>query len=639
MSADEARRVPGTQGDVLKVVQNLPGVSRPPLASGQLVVWGSAPNDTRVLIDGVEVPALYHGSGLRSVVSSDFVSSVELSPGAFGAEYGRGLGGLVRVDSRNIAKDGPHTFVAADTLDSAVMHSRPITKDVRASILARYSYLDALVPLVSSKDVGSTFPIPRYGDFQAKTTFDLGPRESVDIVGLGSFDALDRTVSSPDPGSVRSVQSRSSFERVYARWVSSSQSQTSVVTPFAGYEDSRQDLRFGGTPATLDVGSAVYGLRASRREKVGERAHVTVGMDALGRASTVSRQGSLTLPPREGDVSVFGQPPGDDVASDREKTHVLNVAPDIATDIALGPATFTLGVRMENYLIEGSRQTPKVGLTPEIGFSRLELAFDPRAAARVRVADGLVVTAAGGLYRQAPAPEDLSAVFGTPALSVSKATHGSLAEEVRVTDTTTVEITEFVKSLSDLPVRTQLPSPILARVLTQNGEGRSFGAQLLVRQELTRGFFAWLSYTISRSERRNVGDDRYRLFDYDQPHVLAAVASYEVGRFTFGLRFRASSGYPRTPVNASTYDAKNDRYDPVFGAQNATRLPAFYQLDAKVDRVFPLGEGRKLTVYLDVENVTAHDNAEEYVYSFDYARRGIITGPPTIAVVGARLDF
>jgi len=290
-------------------------------------------------------------------------------------------------------------------------------------------------------------------------------------------------------------------------------------------------------------------------------------------------------------------------------------------------------------LMEGSRQAPKVGLAPEVGFSRLEMSFDPRAAVRVRAADGLILTAAGGFYRQAPAPEDLSAVFGTPALSVSKATHGSLAQEVRVTETTTVEVTEFVKSLSDLPVRTLLPSPILARVLTQNGEGRSFGAQILVRQELTRGFFAWLSYTASRSERRYIGDEQWRLFDYDQPHVLAAVASYEIGRWTFGLRFRASSGYPRTPVIASTYDSKNDRYDPVFGPQNTTRLPAFYQLDAKIDRVFPLGEQKKLTLYIDVENITAHDNAEEYVYSFDYARRGIITGLPTIAVVGARVDF
>src|SRR5262249_19288869 len=91
---EEARRVPGTQGDTLKVVQNLPGVARAALGTGQIVVWGAAPKDTRVDVDGVEIPALYHVGGYRSTIPSDLVRAIELVPGAYGAEYGRGLGGL-----------------------------------------------------------------------------------------------------------------------------------------------------------------------------------------------------------------------------------------------------------------------------------------------------------------------------------------------------------------------------------------------------------------------------------------------------------------------------------------------------------------------------------------------------------------
>src|SRR6185437_9852351 len=63
--ASEGRRVPGTQGDTLKVVQNLPGVARAAAGSGALVVWGAAPQDTRVYVDGVRIPLLYHGGGVR----------------------------------------------------------------------------------------------------------------------------------------------------------------------------------------------------------------------------------------------------------------------------------------------------------------------------------------------------------------------------------------------------------------------------------------------------------------------------------------------------------------------------------------------------------------------------------------------
>ena len=69
VEANQARRVAGTQGDVLKVVENLPGVARASVGSGALVVWGASPQDTRVYVDGVRVPQLYHFGGLRSVDS------------------------------------------------------------------------------------------------------------------------------------------------------------------------------------------------------------------------------------------------------------------------------------------------------------------------------------------------------------------------------------------------------------------------------------------------------------------------------------------------------------------------------------------------------------------------------------------
>ena len=56
-----------------------------------------------------------------------------------------------------------------------------------------------------------------------------------------------------------------------------------------------------------------------------------------------------------------------------------------------------------------------------------------------------------------------------------------------------------------------------------------------------------------RSERRLYGDVDYRLFDYDQPHVFTAVASYAVAGWSFGARFRFASGAPRTPVVGATY--------------------------------------------------------------------------------------
>jgi hypothetical protein len=200
-------------------------------------------------------------------------------------------------------------------------------------------------------------------------------------------------------------------------------------------------------------------------------------------------------------------------------------------------------------------------------------------------------------------------------------------------------VVAFQKTMKDLVVRSRLTNPLLARALTQNGEGRSYGVQFLLRQELWKGFFGWVSYAISKSERRFEGDESWRAFDFDQPHVLSIVASQEVGRWSFGARFRYASGNPRTPVIGSTYDARSDRYDPVFGAQNSIRIPAFWQVDVRVDRSFALGETARLLVFADIQNVTNRENAEEIVYSPSFRQRGRISGLPTVAVLGARLEF
>src|SRR6185295_16095129 len=148
---EEARKVPGTSGDTLKVVQNLPGVGRSSFGSGQLIVWGSAPNETRVFLDGVAIAALYHGGGLRSTINSDLIKSIELLPGAFGAEYGLGIGGLVKAETRALPRDGTHGYVALDVIDASALVSTALTSRVRIAVAGRRSHLGTVLAQLTSQ--------------------------------------------------------------------------------------------------------------------------------------------------------------------------------------------------------------------------------------------------------------------------------------------------------------------------------------------------------------------------------------------------------------------------------------------------------------------------------------------------------
>jgi TonB family protein len=636
--ADEARVVPGTSGDVLRVVESLPGVARSAAGAGQLIVWGASPEDTRVYVDGVRVPRLYHEGGLRSVVHSGLVRSVELVPGGYGATWGRGLGGLVSVGTELPMDDGVHGSAAIDVLDASAM-MRGASGGFGAGIAARISLLDLYAGNLLGTAATAVVPIPRYRDGQARLRFDLAPGERLEVVGLLASDQFTRGVPSVDPAAVVRDRRALDFQRVYLRYVREPGDGSSlVVTPYFGLDQSTRATSVGALATSTAYDTTLGGLRASYRARAEDWLTVEGGLDLEIAATSLARSGSLALPAREGDLRTFGQPPPDRVATDRWDVLTIGVAPWVELDGSFfgGALHITPSLRVDPYARSVSRRAPVSGDQPSTGLFRQDFRAEPRLSLRAAPIDWLDLRGAVGLYHQAPSPEDLSASFGNPNLPVSESIHTVLGATVRPIEGLSVELTGFYTESHGLAMRSAAPSPLPAQALVPSGSGRSYGLQALVRRELADGFFGWVAYTLSRAERENHPGDGWRLFDYDQTHVLTAVASWEVGLgFTLGARFRWATGTPRTPVTAASYDASSDRYVPTFGAQNGSRLPDFVQLDLRVSRVFELGDST-LEISLEVLNTWNQPNAEEIIYASDYSTSGFVTGFPVMPVLGLR---
>ena len=81
---------------------------------------------------------------------------------------------------------------------------------------------------------------------------------------------------------------------------------------------------------------------------------------------------------------------------------------------------------------------------------------------------------------------------------------------------------------------------------SNDGVGRVYGGELLLRQSLSKWFFGWISYTLMRSERKDCASCVWRLFDFDQTHVLI-IAAHAYLRVHRGLQspLRQSPPIPR----------------------------------------------------------------------------------------------
>jgi len=137
--------MPGAMGDPLAVIQNFAGVARAAAGSGDIIVRGSAPQDTQFFVDGTAVPInlslwrhsqrLAGGHDRQSGVLSGQLFPL-LQPGH--RRHRR------RLNQKAQAKK-PGGYVDVSLLDSGIYVEAPIGDKAAVAAAVRRSYIDWLL--------------------------------------------------------------------------------------------------------------------------------------------------------------------------------------------------------------------------------------------------------------------------------------------------------------------------------------------------------------------------------------------------------------------------------------------------------------------------------------------------------------
>jgi len=601
LTPDLIRKMPGSGNDAIKSLQTMPSVGRVPFGMGGLILRGTSPRDSNVFLDGIEVPLLYHFGGLASFYPSALLKSLELTPGGYSSQYGRGQGGVVTLESNAARTDRWRVASEMSMIDAALQADGPSGNWGAWSIAMRRSYIDVFLPLVGGSH--ETTNAPRYYDGQLRFDTDPWRGAHLTVMLFGSDDEIGLRYGLDN---ARSFRFSTQFARFGARLTQRYKNTVFKAVPWVGVDryhlaSSFQTMRSENDP---------MGLRASSITDF-TNGYISVGTDLSAGAFAVS---SLTIDDED----------DTETAISRDGTY-------------LDSALWVEGLVQ----LFGKRVGIKPGLRLEHYGLSDALVLDPRLVLTQKLSDVISLRQSIGTYHQPPGVAD--ALWGNDDLAPSYSVQTSFGGTADINRNASVSLTGFYSELYNLAVddpdaddsmfnnfstykigAIASSREFIAKqfgtfsTLANIGRGQVYGVELMTKY-VTQRAFAWLAYTYSRSKRR-IEDDMTTetAWVLDQPHVLTAVGSLQLGKhWRVGARFRYASGNPYTPLVGRT-QVGFDKWDPVFGDENSERLGPFFQVDLRVDRDWKRSWGT-ITAFLDVQNATRRTNVEGRVYAEDYS--------------------
>lgn len=624
----EITRIPGTGGDALRALQNLPGMSRAPFLSGALIVRGSSPQDTNVLVDGTAVPLLYHFGGLSSVIQTEMLDRIDFYPGNYSARFGRAMGGVVDVGLRSPRDRGVRVVANVSLLDASVFVEGAILPNLTFAVAGRRSYVDVVLNAVlGAFDNINLTAAPVYYDYQGVLEWRPHPKHRIRFSLFGTDDRLEVLFRQPGdmaPSFAGNFAFATRFHIAQLLWTHDiapgTQGRFMLSAGLTGLGFNAGDL------AKFELNFFPTNLRYELSHLFVPGARLNVGMDIEWNPGNVKLDA---------------------------------IRPEVGRPISSAPrvTTNSSGVSYLPSLYAEAELTPGAGLRFVPGI-RLDYVgptrqwnLAPRGSVRWDINRAWAIKGGVGVFFQPPSAQEYSnapntafpgQLLGNPNLRTQRATHYTLGFEHVFSPYINLSVEGFVKLLDDLVVSTpttallgQNPPP----PYINNGSGLVYGAELLLRHKASSRFFGWVAYTLLSSQRRDApGADLYPT-QSDQTHILTVLGSYRIGAgWEVGARFRLVTGSPSTPVAGALYDANSFTYVQLNGTRNSTRNPYFHQLDLRVDKNWTFSWG-SLGFFLEVLNAYYAQNQEGVQYNYNYTEAQPVMGLPIFPNLGFRGEW
>ena len=603
----EIEKSPGANRDISRVVQSYPGVAFSP---------ADIPNINHFSTQGAS-------GGPVGIINADFIREVNFYTGAFPADRGNSLSSVLDFKLRDGDMERNSLKATLGASEVSLASNGHLGNKTSYLVSVRQSYLQFLFDMLG-------LPLlPTFTDaqFKLKTRFD--ERNELTVLGLAGIDNMKLNTSLEGEKAeyilsyLPKIQQETFTLGAVYRHYAGAHVQSVVISH--SYLNNRNTKYLHNDESTEE--NLTLRLRSVEQEtKLRLENSSTFGAWKVNLG--------LNL-----DYSQYTNTSFQRVYIQKGETFDYHTA--------LGLVRWGIFGTM-SYASPDERFTASLGVRTDANnyssrMNKLSEQLSPRLSLSYRLIDGLYASGSAGLYYQLPPYTGLgfkgnSGELINKRLRYMSVSQGSLGLSWQTSSNFELSAEGFYKEYDRIPYSVSDGIPLACKgndygvigneELTSTAQGRSYGVEVLLRWLIAKKLNLASSFTLFKSEYRNNKESEYIASAWDNRYIFNLSGTYNFPHhWSFGMKVSCIGGAPYTPYDtdkSSLVTAWNAQGRPYYdySKYNTGRLPAFGQIDVRVDKTFYL-KRCMLGFYIDLQNVTKSTFKQPDIYM----STGVIENP------------
>lgn len=607
----EIEKSPGANRDISRIVQSYPGVAFSPAGyRNDLIVRGGSPSENRFYLDGVEIPNINHFStqgasgGPVGIINADLIREVNFYTGAFPTDRGNAMSSVLDFKLRDGDMERNSLKATLGASEVSLASNGHIGKKTSYLVSVRQSYLQFLFDML-----GLPF-LPTFTDAQFKLKTRFNANNELTILGLGGIDnmklntKLDGEKAEYILSYLPKIQQETFTLGAVYRHYAGIHVQSVVVSH--SYLNNRNTKYLNNDESSAD--NLSLKLRSVEQEtKFRIENTSTFGNWKINFGANL-------------DYSQYTNTTFQRVYIDEGRTF------DYHTYLGM----WRWGIfGTINYATTDERFTASLGVRTDAnnfssGMKGMGDQLSPRLSLSYRLTDGLYLSGNAGLYYQLPPYtglgfKDNNGAWVNKYLRYMSVSQESLGLSWHPGNTFELSAEGFYKQYDKIPFSITDGIPLACKgndygvigneALSSTAQGRAYGIEILMKWLIAKKLNLASSFTLFKSEYRNNKQSEYIASAWDNRYIFNMSGTYNFPHnWSLGMKISCIGGAPYTPYDvekSSLVTAWNAQGHPYYDytKYNTGRLPAFGQLDVRVDKTFYL-KRCMLGFYIDLQNVT-----------------------------------